>query len=36
MSLRRTLTAADQPQEARVFLFLSAFGIIVGAIYWFV
>jgi hypothetical protein len=36
VSLRRTLTAADQPQEARLFLLLSAFGIIVGAIYWFV
>jgi hypothetical protein len=36
VSLRRTLTAADQPQEARVFVLLSAFGIIVGAIYWFV
>jgi hypothetical protein len=33
---RRTLTAADQPQEARFFLFLSAFGLVVGAIYWFV
>jgi hypothetical protein len=36
LSVRRTLTAADQPQEARVFLLLSAFGIVVGAIYWFV
>jgi hypothetical protein len=36
VSLRRTLTAADQPQEARFFLFLSAFGIVVGVIYWFV
>jgi hypothetical protein len=36
VSLRRALTAADQPQEARVFLLLAAFGIIVGAIYWFV
>ena len=36
MTLRRTLTAADQPQEARVFLLLSAFGIVVGLIYWFV
>ena len=36
MSLRRTLTAADQPQEARFFLFLSAFGFVVGVIYWFV
>jgi hypothetical protein len=36
VSLRRTLTAADQPQEARVFLLLSAFGIVVGVIYWFV
>jgi hypothetical protein len=33
---RRTLTAADQPQEVRFFLLLSAFGIIVGLIYWFV
>ena len=36
MSLRRTLTAADQPQEVRFFLLLSAFGIVVGLIYWFV
>lgn len=36
MSLRRTLTAADQPQEVRFFLFLSVFGIVVGVIYWFV
>jgi hypothetical protein len=36
VSLRRTLTAADQPQEARVFLLFSAFGIVVGVIYWFV
>jgi hypothetical protein len=36
VSWRRTLTAADEPQEVRFFLLLSAFGIIVGAIYWFV
>jgi hypothetical protein len=36
VSLRRTLTAADQPQEVRFFLLLSAFGIVVGVIYWFV
>jgi hypothetical protein len=36
VSLRRTLTAADQPQEVRFFLLLSAFGIVVGIIYWFV
>jgi hypothetical protein len=36
VSLRRALTAADQPQEARVFLLFSAFGIVVGVIYWFV
>jgi hypothetical protein len=34
--MRRTLTAADQPQEVRFFLLLSAFGIVVGVIYWFV
>jgi hypothetical protein len=36
MTLRRTLTAADQPQEVRFFLLLSVFGIVVGVIYWFV
>ena len=36
MNWRRTLTAADEPQEARFFLFMSAFGIVVGIIYWFV
>jgi hypothetical protein len=36
MTLRRTLTAADEPQEVRFFLLLSAFGIVVGVIYWFV
>jgi hypothetical protein len=36
MNWRRTLTAADQPQEARFFLFLSAFGIVVAIAYWFV
>ena len=36
MNWRRTLTAADQPQEARFFLFLGAFGIVVAIIYWFV
>ena len=34
--LRRRLTLADEPQEARVFLFISAFGIVVGIVYWFV
>jgi hypothetical protein len=33
---RRRLMLADQPQEARVFLFVSAFGIVVGIVYWFV
>jgi uncharacterized membrane protein YfcA len=36
VSLRRTLTAADQPREVRFFLLLSAFGIVIGVIYWFV
>jgi hypothetical protein len=36
MTLRRTLTAADQPQEVRFFVLLSVFGIVVGVIYWFV
>jgi hypothetical protein len=36
MTLRRTLTAADQPQEVRFFLLLSVFGLVVGLIYWFV
>jgi hypothetical protein len=36
MTLGRTLTAADQPQEVRFFLLLSAFGIVVGVIYWLV
>ncbi len=36
MNWRRTLTAADEPQEARFFLFMSAFGFVVAIIYWFV
>jgi hypothetical protein len=36
VTLRRTLTAADQPQEVRLFLLLAVFGLAVGVIYWFV
>ena len=36
MNRRRALIAADQPQEVRFFLFLSAFGIVVAIAYWFV
>lgn len=36
MSLVRRLLAADEPQEARFFLALAAFGLAVGVFYWFV
>jgi hypothetical protein len=32
----RRLLGLDEPQETRVFLFVAAFGIVIGAIYWFV
>jgi hypothetical protein len=35
MRLRRLL-GLDEPQETRVFLFVAAFGIVIGLIYWFV
>ena len=31
----RRLTGLDEPQETRVFLLMSAFGIVVGIVYWF-
>jgi hypothetical protein len=34
MAVRR-LTGLDEPQETRVFLLMSAFGIGVGVVYWF-
>ena len=36
MSRLRRLLALDDPQEVRFFLFLAAFAIGIGAIYWFV
>jgi len=35
MSLIRRLTAADEPQETRVFLLIAVFGLVTGAVYWF-
>ena len=35
MRLRRLL-GLDEPQETRVFLFVAAFGLVIGVIYWFV
>jgi hypothetical protein len=32
----RRLLGLDEPQETRVFLFVAAFGIVIGVIYWFV
>jgi hypothetical protein len=35
MAVRRIL-ALDEPQETRVFLLMSVFGLVVGIVYWFV
>ena len=35
MTLPRRLIGLDEPQETRVFLLMSAFGIAVGIVYWF-
>lgn len=35
MSVLRRLTAADEPQETRVFLLIAGFGIFIGIVYWF-
>jgi hypothetical protein len=32
----RRLLGLDEPQETRVFLFVAAFGLVIGVIYWFV
>ena len=36
MSGIRRLLGLNEPQETRVFLFVAAFGIVIGIIYWFV
>jgi uncharacterized membrane protein YfcA len=36
VSILRRLTAADEPQETRVFLLLGAFGLFIGVVYWLV
>lgn len=36
MRLVRLLLGLDEPAETRFFLFLSAFALVIGAIYWFV
>jgi uncharacterized membrane protein YfcA len=33
--MARRLTGFDEPQETRVFLLMSAFGIAIGVVYWF-
>jgi hypothetical protein len=35
MTLRRRLIALDEAQETRVFLLMSAFGLVIGIVYWF-
>jgi Cytochrome c oxidase subunit IV len=35
MTLRRRLVGLDEAQETRVFLLMSAFGLVVGIVYWF-
>jgi len=35
MTTARRLLGLDEPQETRVFLAMSAFGLAVGAVYWF-
>lgn len=36
MRVLRLVVAADEAHETRVFLFMAAFGLVVGAIYWLV
>jgi hypothetical protein len=36
MRLVRRLLASNQPQEARFFLVLSVFGLVIAVVYWFV
>jgi hypothetical protein len=35
MNALRRLLGLDEPQETRVFLLMSAFGLVVGVVYWF-